>query len=51
MYVLSGTSHCADIDSSYSSDPTQLLKARIEIVMYLKKYLSEKDFSIEPILL
>ncbi|XP_027838672.2 putative serine protease K12H4.7 isoform X2 [Aphis gossypii] len=48
---IKGTSHCADINPSYSSDPTQLLKARIEIVMYLKKYLNEKDFSIEPILL
>ncbi|XP_060841319.1 thymus-specific serine protease-like [Rhopalosiphum padi] len=48
--LIEGTSHCADIDS-YSSDPSQLSEARVDILMYLKKYLSEEDFSIEPILL
>ncbi|XP_025208333.1 putative serine protease F56F10.1 [Melanaphis sacchari] len=48
---IEGTSHCADIDPSYSSDPSELSVARTKIVMNLRKYLSEEDFLIEPIVL
>ena len=44
--MLLGTSHCADIHPSYSSDPSRLSEARIEIVTYLREYLNEVDFLI-----
>lgn len=46
-----GTSHCADIHPSYSSDPPQLSAARVEIVTYLKHFLIEEDFWSVPLLL
>ncbi|XP_022163093.1 putative serine protease K12H4.7 [Myzus persicae] len=41
--LIEGTSHCADIHSSYSSDPPQLSVARSNIVKDLKQFVIEED--------
>lgn len=40
-YIFLGVSHCADLYTSRSSDPPQLLKARQKVTFYLNKWLRE----------